>query len=152
LDVAASRIALWHIGENSHKVSDMKPSFTRGFRDFHAFPSLFSLVPTYSLEFTFECLQRMTYRVSSISAMKDDTPRTWLSLAPTRAKILSTTVHSKLEAGTKLPTWASSTPTPTLLGLHRKSTQRPTLVMMRERKPETATPGVNEIGFKLSLM
>jgi hypothetical protein len=43
--------------------------------------------------------------VSSISAMKVDTPRAWQSPAPTRAKIASRGAMRAESAGTKQPTW-----------------------------------------------
>jgi hypothetical protein len=51
--------------------------------------------------------------VSNISAMKVDTPRCWQSPAPTRAKMASRGAMRALSAGTKHPTWAISTNTPT---------------------------------------
>lgn len=50
--------------------------------------------------------------VSSISAMKVDTPRIWLSPAPTRARMASTTETSASSHGTNEPHCASSTITP----------------------------------------
>lgn len=50
--------------------------------------------------------------VSSISAMKVDTPFSWLSPAPTRARIQSTMVISADSHGTKHPIWAMRTITP----------------------------------------
>jgi hypothetical protein len=54
--------------------------------------------------------------VSSISAMKVDTPRVWQSPAPTRAKMQSRTAMRAESHGTQHPTWASSTFTPTCAG------------------------------------
>ena len=51
--------------------------------------------------------------VSSISAMKVETPRAWQSPAPTRARIESVIEISASSHGTKQPTCASSTLTPT---------------------------------------
>ena len=51
--------------------------------------------------------------LSSISAMKVDTPRAWLSPAPTRAKMASRTGITARAQGTQLPTWARSTAMPT---------------------------------------
>lgn len=53
--------------------------------------------------------------VSSISAMKVDTPFSWLSPAPTRARIQSTMVISADSQGTKHPIWAIRTITPVCL-------------------------------------
>ena len=55
--------------------------------------------------------------VSSISAMKVETPRSWQSPAPTRAKMQSRTATSAASQGTKLPTCAISTATPTCMNL-----------------------------------
>jgi len=51
--------------------------------------------------------------VSSISAMKVETPRIWQSPAPTRAKIASLMLISAPRAGTNIPTCARRTATPT---------------------------------------
>lgn len=51
--------------------------------------------------------------VSIISAMKVDTPLSWQSPAPTRAKIASTIEMVADLAATKQPIWAISTATPT---------------------------------------
>ncbi len=51
--------------------------------------------------------------VSSISAIKVDTPLIWLSPAPTRASTQSTTLNSASSHGTKQPICAISTITPT---------------------------------------
>jgi hypothetical protein len=53
--------------------------------------------------------------VSSISAMKVETPRTWQSPAPTRAKTQSLTEMTAWSQGIKQPTWAMSTITPTCI-------------------------------------
>jgi hypothetical protein len=58
------------------------------------------------------CTFRMA-AVSSISAMKVDTPRVWQSPAPTRAKMQSRTAMRAESHGTQHPTWARSTTTPT---------------------------------------
>ena len=50
--------------------------------------------------------------VSSISAIKVETPRDWQSPAPTRARIESVTEISAESHGTNEPTCASSTLTP----------------------------------------
>mmetsp|Transcript_13681 Transcript_13681/g.19746 ORF Transcript_13681/g.19746 Transcript_13681/m.19746 type:complete len:246 (-) Transcript_13681:1939-2676(-) len=53
--------------------------------------------------------------VSSISAINVETPRSWLSPAPTRARILSVIGMSALWAGTKHPIWAINAMTPAIL-------------------------------------
>uniref|UniRef100_A0A0A9FCA3 MUS1 n=1 Tax=Arundo donax TaxID=35708 RepID=A0A0A9FCA3_ARUDO len=53
--------------------------------------------------------------VSSISCIKVDTPRSWQSPAPTRAKIQSLTLTLARSHGTKEPTCAIKTFTPTCL-------------------------------------
>jgi len=45
--------------------------------------------------------------------MKVETPLSWQSPAPTRAKMQSRTAMRALVQGTKHPTWARSTVTPT---------------------------------------
>lgn len=51
--------------------------------------------------------------VSSISAMNVDTPRSWLSPAPTRHNTESKIGICASEQGTKLPVWAMRAMTPT---------------------------------------
>lgn len=58
----------------------------------------------------------MMAAVSSISAMNVDTPFCWQSPAPTRAKMQSRTEMRASAHGTKLPTCAISTHTPTCSG------------------------------------
>jgi hypothetical protein len=50
---------------------------------------------------------------SNISAINVDTPRNWQSPAPTRAKIASRGERRADDAGTKQPTCAIKTATPT---------------------------------------
>lgn len=50
---------------------------------------------------------------SSISFMKVDTPLSWLSPAPTRARMQSTTESLARSQGTKQPIWAIRATTPT---------------------------------------
>lgn len=60
--------------------------------------------------------------VSNISAMKVDTPFSWLSPAPTLARILSTIEISASEQGTKQPNCAINTTTPIWNEFHNLKT------------------------------
>ena len=60
-----------------------------------------------------QSLTRKIFAVSSISAMNVDTPRSWLSPAPTRQSTESKTGRRASLHGTQLPVCASSAMTPT---------------------------------------